>query len=171
MKHLKEFHQFATKPLIIDWSVADKLIPNFTKFIVQDIQTAKTWNMMRTSGKYHADVEPVTKEDYNIMKEVFPKEKDFVTVTFRPVIITIYGNQYGCALMGFPHAGSLTSEFGERIPKRSGGFGAGINWDYLRDNGVTGHFCLHFRNSIKHTDKMPDKGAQQAINYIEKNFN
>jgi opacity protein-like surface antigen len=148
------------------WEEADNLIPVFSRFRVVDLKTKKTWEMMRTSGKYHADVETISKEDTKTMLSVFPKDVSFEEATYRPVIVEISGKKYGAALMGYPHAGSLETKFKEKTNKRSGGFGYGTNWDYNRYNGTTGHFCLHFRGSIRHTDKESDEKAQKAIDSI-----
>lgn len=152
---------------IIDWDYANVIFHKMKKFEVIDFETGKRWMMMRTSGKYHADSEPLTLEDYNIMKSCFPKEESFETVTFRSVYINHNGNKFGCALMGFPHAGNEDTQFGIKCKWRSGGFGEGINWDYIRGNGAIGHFGLHFKGSIKHTDKEIDKSAQDAIKRME----
>ena len=166
MKKLLDYQSFLSKYSIPTWDEADILIPKFSKFKVTDYQTNKSWMMMRTSGKYHADVEPLTPNDSKIMSSVFSKETSFESADYRPVIIDIDGNRYGAALMGFPHAGSEETKFKETTSKRSGGFDEGPNWDFVRDNGITGHYCLHFRGSIRHTDELADKNAQSALDKL-----
>ena len=62
-KHIQLFEEFNSKISKIDWVEADKKIPIFSSFGVTDAETGKSWTMMRTSGKLHADVEPITKKD------------------------------------------------------------------------------------------------------------
>ena len=147
----------------IDWEEADRTIPRFSPFVVTDLETGKSWEMMRTSGKFHADVEPITKEDSKEMLSCFPKERSFESATYRPVIVSIGVERYKAALMGFPHAGSNSTPFGQKTKKLSGGFRNMPNWDYNRDNSIVGHFCLHFPGSVRHTDKKEDPNAQKAI--------
>jgi len=163
---LLDYNTFSSNFSIPRWEEADMLIPEFSEFKVTDYKTGKSWRMMITSGKYHADVEPVTKSDTQIMNSVFAKDKSFESAQYRPVIIEKDGLRYGAALMGFPHAGSLETKFKETTPERSGGFGEGPNWDYIRDNDAVGHFCLHFKGSIRHTDEKVDDKAQEAINKL-----
>jgi len=147
------------------WKEADNIIPVFSKFKVIDYKTRKNW-MMRTSGKFHADVEPLTSADTQIMNSVFGEDSSFETAKYRSVIIDINNGKYGAALMGFPHAGSAETEFKEITDDRSGDFGKGPNWNYIRDNDTTGHYCLHFRGSIRHTDKKSDDRAQSSIDKL-----
>lgn len=162
-----DYKTFSNSYSIPTWDDANNIIPLFTKFKVVDHRTKKSWMMMRTSGKHHADVEPLTPTDTQVMNSVFGKDKSFETAMYRPVIIEINDSKYGAALMGFPHAGSNETDFKEITDKRSGGFDEGPNWDYVRDNGTTGHYCLHFRGSIRHTDEMHDDKAQSAINELQ----
>lgn len=164
-KHIKLLEEFqaAKKISKIGWEEADKMIPVFSSFRVIDTGTGKSWTMERTSGKYHADVEPVTKEDTKKMLSCFPKDDSFEEATYRPVIVEIGSDRYAAALMGFPHAGSLSTPFRQKTKHLSGGFKNMPNWDYIRDNGAVGHFCLHFLGSLRHTDKKPDRKAQEAI--------
>jgi hypothetical protein len=150
----------------IDWQEANKKIPVFSSFGVTDMETGIFWMMMRTSGKLHADVETLTKEDTAKMLSCFPKDSSFENSTYRPVIVNLGSERYAAALMGFPHAGSNHTPFKQMTKELSGGFTDIPNWDYNRDNGIAGHFCLHFLGSTRHTDKKEDPKAQRAIEDI-----
>jgi len=165
-KHIQLFEEFNSKISKIDWAEADKKIPIFSSFGVTDAETGKSWTMMRTSGKLHADVEPITKKDGKKMLSCFPQDTSFKDATYRPVIVNLGSERYAAALMGFPHCGSTSTEFKQMTKKLSGGFTNMPNWDYIRDNGIVGHFCLHFLGSTKHTDKKEDTKAQKAIRSI-----
>ena len=166
--NLLNYKSFSSNFSIPTWEEADHLVPEFSKFKVVDLETGKSWWMMRTSGKYHADVEPLTSTDTQIMSSLFPEKQSFEGSEYRPVTVEISGSRYGAALMGLPHAGSLETKFKETTDKRSGGFGEGPNWDYIRDNDAVGHCCLHFRGSIRHTDEEIDQRAQAAIDKFSK---
>lgn len=153
----------------IEWEEADKIIQTFLPFRIVDAGSGKSWMMMRTSGKYHADVEPITKGDTEKMLSCFLKSDSFEKSTYKPVIVEIGSERYAAALMGFPHAGSNFTPFKQRTKHLSGGFKNMRNWDYSRDNGVEGHFCLHFLGSIRHTDKKTDLEAQKALDFFVNN--
>jgi hypothetical protein len=164
-KYIKLFEEFKIPEIAhkIEWKEADKIIHPFLPFHIIDVGSGNSWMMMRTSGKYHADVEPITKEDTEKMLSCFPKSDSFEKSIYRPVIVEIGSERYAAALMGFPHAGSNSTPFKQKTKHLSGGFKNMRNWDYNRDNGVVGHFCLHFLGSIRHTDKKTDLDAQKAI--------
>jgi hypothetical protein len=162
-RHIELFEEFNSKISKIDWEEANKIIPLFSSFGVTDAETGSSWMMMRTSGKLHADVEPITKEDTLKMLSCFPEDDSFENATYRPVIVNLGSEKYAAALMGFPHCGSNSTPFKQITKKLSGGFTNMPNWNYIRDNGTVGHFCLHFLGSAKHTDKKEDAKAQRAI--------
>ena len=93
----------------------------------------------------------------------------FETADYAPVVVTYKGREFAAALMNVPHAGSNTSPPGKITPKLSGGFTNMVNGDYIKDNNVTGHFCLHFEGSTRHTDNAVDDKAQHAINQMQEN--
>ena len=39
----------------------------------------------------------------------------------------------------------------------------GANWDKIKNNGASGHVCLHFIGSLRHKDKLIDDEAQKCI--------
>lgn len=163
MKYIKLLEHYNNDIKKITWEDADKIIALYSDFTVIDKETKKSWIMKRTSGKLHADVEPITAEDSEIMLSCFPKDKSFKEATYRPVIVEIGFNRYGAALMGFPHCGSTSTQFKEKTRVLSGGFRNMRNWDSIRNNDVVGHFCLHFVGSLRHTDYKTDIKAQNAI--------
>jgi len=169
MRYIRLYEEFEKGNDIqcISWEDANRLLSKNSDFCVIDWETGKKWMMKRTSGKYHADVEPLTFRDSEIMLSCFPKDKTFEDATFRPVIIEIGLSRYGASLMGFAHCGSNETQFRDRTRILSGGFRNMRNWDSIRDNGIVGHFCLHFIGSLRHTDKMEDIGAQNEIMRIK----
>jgi hypothetical protein len=103
-RHIELFEEFNSKISKIDWDEANKIIPLFSSFGVTDAETGSSWMMMRTSGKLHADVEPITKEDTLKMLSCFPEDDSFENATYRPVIVNLGSEKYAAALMGFPQS-------------------------------------------------------------------
>lgn len=152
---------------IVSWDSISKQIPVGSNIDIQDYKTSIKFRVRRTAGSLHADVEPCTKEDYSIMKEIYALPPSFEQAYYYPVICTIDGKKYGAAIMSFPHAGSTKTPPGTKTKILTGGFRNILNGNYIRDNGVVGHFCLHFKDSRRHTDEKQDKNAQEAINKIK----
>lgn len=167
MKYFLKYEEFLNEDRfseinILDWDDVKEIIPKGTIFTVVDCLSRKSWKMKRTTGLLHADVEPLTKSDYEIINSLYKTPKSFESVDYYPVFIVIYGFKIAAAFMSFPHGGSLATKPGTKTDKLTGNVGT-INGNWIKNNGAVGHYCLHFRNSLKHTDKKSDDKAQQAI--------
>nr|WP_228027728.1 hypothetical protein [Bacillus fonticola] len=114
---------------LLSWEEANKLLPNKSTFTVLDIETGKSFLVQRRAGSQHADVQPVTKKDTNIMKDVYGGEWSWK----RRAIIVLSGETWIAASMhGMPHgAGALPNDF-------------------------PGHFCIHFLGSTTHASHKMD---------------
>jgi len=55
-------------------------------------------------------------------------------------------------MTAMPHAGNDSAPGGVWTSWRSGDYGAGTNYDYIKGNGIDGHFDIHFYNSTRHKD-------------------
>ncbi|MCA0987873.1 hypothetical protein [Guptibacillus algicola] len=116
------------KVQLIPWKEVENIIPRDAVFSIKDVETGKTFNVQRRAGSDHADVQPLTKKDTNIMKSIY-KEWSWKR---RAAIVSIDGQFIAASMNGMPHgAGAL-------------------------QNGFNGHFCLHFLNSSTHRSKEPD---------------
>lgn len=120
------------------WTEAQYVIPINAIFTVRDFETGKTWSMKRTIGANHADVEPLTKSDSEIMKSVWGGNFSWVT---RPVIVEYKGRRIAGSATSMPHS----------------------NYDYIPDNGVWGHMDIHFKNSVRHKDNQITPEHQEAV--------
>ncbi|MFH5182160.1 hypothetical protein ACHHV8_05700 [Paenibacillus sp. TAB 01] len=56
---------------IVEWEQAKQILPKFTKFKVTDMETGLSFHVQRRAGSSHADVQPLTKEDTAIMKQIY----------------------------------------------------------------------------------------------------
>lgn len=143
----------------LDWITVDKLVPRGTDIKVTDVYTGKTYMVRRTTGTLHADVETLTVKDTNIMKSIWG---GFSWVR-RPSIAEVNGRKIACSVTFMPHAGLDKVEGGKYTKGRSGGYGAGVNLDYIKGNGLDGHFDMHFYGSKRHMDKKQDPKHQEMI--------
>jgi len=121
---------FNTVDAIFERDVATKIV---------DVQTGTVFYVKRTGGHYHADIEPIDKENmlkfHGIYNNLWSWER-------RPVWVEIKGIWIAASINGMPHGYSL-----------------------IENNGLDGHTCLHFLNSKTHGTKRVDERHQDAISY------
>jgi len=109
---------------LVDWFLDGKyLLRRNSVLKITDLQTGRVFTVKVMGGYNHADVEPVTSSDTNIMKQLWT-QWDW---TPRPVVIFKDGMNIASSLSGMPHS-----------------------FDTISDNGVSGHFDLYLKNSIPH---------------------
>ncbi len=122
----------------LDWNTeAQYIIPIGKKIVLTDVKTGVSWNAVRTIGAGHADTEPATASDAAIMKSVWGGKYAW---TPRAVLVKVDGRTIAAAALSMPH---------------------GV--ESIMDNNYTGHFCLHFKNSIRHKDGLVDPAFQAQI--------
>lgn len=136
--------------------------------VVTDVITGKSFTVKRTYGTNHADVEPLTKADTEIIKKIwggFSWERRAVTVEFGNYIIA-------GSMTAMPHAGLDSAKANVYVKNRSDGYGYGINLDSVKNNGANGVMDIHFKNSRTHTTNIVQKIHQdmvsKAADYLKK---
>ncbi|MDR6224417.1 hypothetical protein [Desmospora profundinema] len=123
---------------LIPWKEAKYILPKKHMFTVLDLETGLSFRVQRRAGSKHADVQPLTKQDTKIMKQIYHNRWSWN----RKAILVHSGKEWLAASMnGMPHGG--------------GG---------IRNNGFSGHFCIHFSGSTTHRSKDPDLTHQLMIN-------
>ncbi|WDU83477.1 hypothetical protein [Caloramator sp. Dgby_cultured_2] len=127
---------------------------------VIDYFTGKSFRIKRTIGSGHADVETLTAQDTAIMKEIFGGNW---TWDVRPIILVVNGRRIAASMAGMPHAGLDAYPSGVNVYNRSGNYGYGPNYDYIKGNNMDGHFDIHFVNSLRHKDWQVDERHQAMI--------
>jgi hypothetical protein len=121
---------------MLPWEKVNNIIPNKTKFTILDIETGLTFRVQRRAGTQHADVQPLTKVDTQIMKKIYNNQWSWKR---RAIIIVIKDQMIAASMHGMPHgAGAL-------------------------QNGFPGHFCVHFSGSITHRLKNEDLSHKLMI--------
>lgn len=147
------------------WKKGQYVFSNGTIAEVTDVYTKKKFKVKRTMGTNHADVEALTKEDTEIIKNIwggFSWER-------RPIILTINNNRYAASMSAMPHAGLDSEPAYDVVNNRSGGYGSGQNLDVIKGNGMDGHMDIHFLNSTRHKDGKKDPQHQLEISRALKN--
>ncbi|KRQ87181.1 putative endopeptidase p60 precursor [Caloramator mitchellensis] len=145
----------------LDWfSAAQYVFPIGSEATVVDYFTGKSFKIKRTLGSGHADVETLTAQDTAIMKEIFGGSW---TWDVRPILVIVNGRKLAASMSGMPHAGLDAYAGGVNVYNRSGGYGYGPNYDYIKGNNMDGHFDIHFVNSLRHKDWQIDARHQAMI--------
>jgi len=124
---------------LIDWATAKKLIPKNTDLRVYDVRSGTSYNIKAFSLGNHADVDTSTQTDTNLKRATRDGAWAWAP---RPVWVTVGERTFAASINGMPHAGSAVS-----------------------GNGLSGHFCLHFRGSTSHgsTSASYVRNMQNAI--------
>lgn len=141
------------------WTQANKVFARGSNAKVIDVRTGKSFNIKRTYGGNHADCEALTKEDTKIIKEIWGG----FSWTRRPVIVVINGRYLAASMAAMPHAGLDSKPANVTVSGRSGGYGKGTNLDTVKNNGMDGHFDIHFKNSRTHGTNKVDSAHQKAV--------
>jgi len=119
------------------WQQATELLPKKSMFSVTELETGLTFNVQRRAGSDHADVQPLTKEDSRIMKQIYNGKWSWK----RKAVLVHSGDTWIAASMnGMPHGG-----------------------DGIPENGFSGHFCIHFLGSSTHKSDSPDPAHQMMV--------
>ncbi|WP_026476663.1 LysM peptidoglycan-binding domain-containing protein [Alkaliphilus transvaalensis] len=119
------------------WTEAQYVVPIGKIFTIIDFQTGRSWQAKRTIGANHADTEPLTARDANIMKEVWGGNFSWAT---RAVIVEVDGRRIAASASSLPH-----------------------DIQYITNNSFNGHFDLYFLNSTRHVDGRSDANHQANV--------
>jgi len=128
--------------------------------IVTDVDTGMTFQIIRTYGSNHADVETITAEDTAKLKTIAGGEWNWIR---RAVVVEVNGYKLAASMTAKPHAGRDDKAASIIIDGRSGGYGKGHNLDVIKNNNMNGHFDIHFLNSKTHGTNRINEEHQQMI--------
>ncbi|MDF2593454.1 MAG: Peptidoglycan-binding lysin domain, partial [Clostridia bacterium] len=67
------------------------------------------------------------------------------------------------SMSSMPHAGNDAAAAGLWTSWRSEGYGAGTNFDWIKGNGIDGHFDIHFLNSTAHNTGLVNVSHQLNV--------
>ncbi|AEI39513.1 hypothetical protein [Paenibacillus mucilaginosus] len=123
---------------LLPWEEAKKTVAMKSICTVTDLETGLSFKAQRRAGRSHADMQPVTKADTAIMKEIYGGSWSWHR---RAVLVSREGGPAIAASMhGMPHGG-----------------------DGIPGNGFSGHFCIHFLGSSTHGSKNVDPDHQWMV--------
>lgn len=157
----------------LDWfSKVSNIFYRGCDAVVIDVDTGKSFKVRRTFGTNHADVEPLTKEDSQIIKSIWGGKWSWER---RAVVVKVGDTYIAGSMTAFPHAGVDSQPAVKLVSGRSGGYGKGQNLDAVKNNGVDGHMDIHFLNSKTHGTNVMQKSHQDMVKksakFIENNYN
>ncbi|OPJ56392.1 peptidoglycan-binding domain-containing protein [Alkalithermobacter paradoxus] len=121
------------------------IIPRGTTFRVIDVYTGRTFNVRRTYGTNHADCETVTTQDTQIMLSLYGGTWSWDR---RPIIVEVNGMRIPASMAGMPHGSQ-----------------------FIHNNGMNGHFDIHFLGSRTHGTNRVDPWHQETIRIASEHLN
>jgi len=144
----------------LDWfKEVQYIFPIGTAATITDIDTGLSFKVMRTFGHQHADCETLTIEDTAVLKTIWGGW----SWERRAVILTVGNRHIAASCIGMPHAGKDNYPALKTVASRSGGYGRGTNLDKIKNNGMDGHICIHFKNSTLHKNNKPGAEHQKMV--------
>jgi hypothetical protein len=128
---------------LLPWSEVKQLLPIYSIFTVVDLETGLCFQTQRRAGSSHADIQPLTKQDTEILRTICDGEWSW---NRRAVVVEAGGRRIAASMHSMPHgAGALV-------------------------NGFPGHHCLHFFGSSTHgggrSDPLHQLMVQQAAGQL-----
>lgn len=157
--------ELLNKAKIVEWVDFDNIMSIGSRFIVVDYHTGAYFVCERHMGGLHADIETIDNKATKSLKSIY---KDRDNWKHRPVLIVFEnGDVYCGSSFVIGHAGRDDEPYLKMIGDRSCGYGYGENYDFIKDNGMNGHFCIHVRGSKNHYDGKISEKHQNNIDYLE----
>lgn len=149
------------KVLLLSWfEKVNGIFKIRDKAVITDLETGMAFQVIRTYGRNHADVETATSGDTAILKQIAGGEWNW---TRRAIIVDVNGYRLAASMTAKPHAGRDDKPANIVVDNRSGGYGQGQNLDTVKDNNMDGHFDIHFLNSKTHGTNRINEEHQQMI--------
>ncbi len=129
--------QSAANGLLPWFGGVDGIFPRNSNARVTDIDTGISFNIRRTAGTNHADVETLTQQDTDKMLQIYGGKWSWAR---RAVIVEVNGIRIAGSMAGMPH-----------------------DFQFIRGNGMNGHFDIHFLNSRTHGTNRVNQEHQNMV--------
>jgi hypothetical protein len=127
---------------------------------VTDVATGTSFQVERTYGYNHADVETLTKEDTQVLLDIIGGKWNWDR---RAVIVEVNGYRLAASMAPMPHAGLDEAPEDIWVEDRSDGYKAGYNLDRIKENDMEGHFDIHFYQSRTHGTDTVNQQHQDMV--------
>lgn len=121
----------------LHWDEVRRILPRGEEALITDVETGLSFRVKRYGGTYHADVEPLTAQDTNVLRRIYGGSWCWER---RAVIVAIGSELIAGSINGYPHGGQS-----------------------ITHNNFPGHICLHFRGSRVHLNNRTDPDHQAEI--------
>lgn len=121
----------------LDWEYAAWIFDPGSEAVVKDLVTGKQFRVKRYGGSNHADCEPLTSADTEIMRGIYGGSWSWAR---RAVLVYTSNRVLAASMNGMPHGG-----------------------EEILDNNFSGHFCIHFLNSRTHGTNVVDPEHQAMV--------
>ncbi|MGI6548925.1 MAG: hypothetical protein ACOX4Q_02640 [Syntrophomonadales bacterium] len=122
--------------VLMPWDEVKVYFAMYCRAEIIDLETGKSFRVQRRGGRYHADCQPLTRHDTQVMKGIYGQW----SWDRRAVIVVVGGRRIAASMAGMPH-------------------GAGA----IKDNDFNGHFCVHFWGSKVHASNKVDPEHQKRV--------
>ncbi|MBM7566372.1 hypothetical protein [Paenibacillus sacheonensis] len=122
---------------LLTWPEAKSIVTMKSNLSVVDLETGLRFEVQRRAGSTHADVQPLTKRDTEIMKRIYQGKWSWRR---RAILVVKDGQTIAASMNGMPHGG-----------------------DGIPDNDFQGHFCIHFLGSSTHKTGTVDMDHQTMV--------
>lgn len=122
----------------MEWSQVTNIFSRGKTATVYDFDTGISWTVKRTGGSKHADVEPVSAADTAKYKQALGKY--YQNWKRHACIVVVGGYRLAASYHGYPHG-----------------------YDAISGNNLTGHYCIHFKNSRTHVSNKVDPDHQACV--------
>jgi len=106
---------------------------------VTHVNTGLTFYARRFGGRFHADSEPLTVEDTEVLRRIYGGGFSWRR---EAILVEIGGRRIAASMNGMPHGG-----------------------EFIQDNNFQGHFCIHFYGSFLHETGRRDAEHQAMVRY------
>lgn len=120
-----------------DWPAANRLLPRASYYTITDVETGLRFRGQRRAGSSHADVQPLTKADSAVMKQIFGGQWSWHR---RAILVDSPEGPIAASMHGMPHGG-----------------------DGIPGNNFNGHFCVHFDGTVTHGSGHADPAHQAMV--------
>ena len=119
------------------WTQAQYVFPIDAEAKVIDFETGRSFNVVRSYGAFHADCEPLTAQDAQVMYEIWGNQLSWQA---RAAILEYNGRRIAASVSNMPH-----------------------DIQSIYDNNFNGHFDIHFLNSTRHKDNQVSEHHQKQV--------
>lgn len=122
---------------LVPWTTARNIFTVGSVATVIDVETGLSFRAMRRGGYYHADSEPLTVHDTEVIRRLYGGAFSW---NRRAIVVQIGNYSIAASMNGMPHEEQR-----------------------ILDNGFPGHFCIHFLGSRIHRTGAIDDAHQSMV--------